>query len=475
MAEFDFDLFVIGAGSGGVRAARIAAGYGAKVMLAEEFRIGGTCVIRGCVPKKLMVYASRFADEFADAAGYGWSVPQATFDWAKLVAAKEKEISRLSAIYRAHLEGVGIALVKSRAVLEEPHKVRLLAENRVISARIVLIATGSGPFLAPEIPGLEHTITSNEIFGLPELPRRLLIVGGGYIAVEFASLLARLGSHVTLAMRAENILRDFDEDLRIALRDALAEAGVAFKFTNLPTRIEKTAQGLSVALTSGDGLGVDQVMVATGRHPNTQGLGLEKLGVALDALGGVKVDRWSQSTVPSIYAVGDVTNRIALTPVAIREGHAFADSVFGDKKRAVDHANIATAVFTTPELGTVGLTEAEARAQYACVNIYATCFRPLKSALSGRKDMVLMKIVVDAKTDRVLGVHVLGEGAADMAQLLGITVKMGATKADFDATIAVHPTSAEEFVTLHSRSARYEQMKLDPGEAAALPDEERMP
>jgi glutathione reductase (NADPH) len=473
--EFDFDLFVIGAGSGGVRAARIAAGHGAKVMVAEESRIGGTCVIRGCVPKKLMVYASRFADEFADAAGYGWSVPQATFDWSKLVAAKEMEISRLSAIYRAHLESAGIKLAESRAVVEDAHKVRILTDDRVVSARIILVATGSSPFLAPEISGLEHTITSNEIFNLPELPRRILIVGGGYIAVEFASLLARLGSHVTLATRAENVLRGFDEDLRTFLREALAEAGVSFKFTNLPTRIEKTAHGLSVALTNGDGVDVDQVMVATGRHPNTQGLGLEALGVALDSVGGIKVDQWSRSTVLSIYAVGDVTNRVALTPVAVREGHAFADTVFGDKKRAVDHTNIATAVFTTPELGTVGLTEAEARANYDCIDIFATRFRPLKSALSGRKDALLMKIVVDGVTDRVLGVHVLGEGASEMAQLLGVAVKMGATKADFDATVPVHPTSAEELVTLYSRTARYERMKLDPGEVPALPDEERMP
>jgi glutathione reductase (NADPH) len=473
--EFDFDLFVIGAGSGGVRAARIAAGHGAKVMVAEEFRIGGTCVIRGCVPKKLLVYASRFADEFADAAGYGWSVPKVTFEWTKLVAAKEKEISRLSTIYHANLEHAGVTLIQSRAIVEDAHSIRLLADDRMVSAGIILIATGSGPFLAPDIPGLEHTITSNEIFDLPELPRRILIIGGGYIAVEFASLLVRLGSHVTLAMRAENILRDFDEDLRISLRDALADAGVSFKFTNLPTRIEKTARGLSVALTNGDGLDVDQVMVATGRHPNTQRLGLETLGVALDSIGGIKVDQWSRSTVPSIYAVGDVTNRVALTPVAVHEGHAFADTVFGDKKRAVDHTNIATAVFSTPELGTLGLTEAEARANYACVDIFVTRFTPLKATLSGRKEMVLMKIIVDGETDRVIGVHILGPDAGEMVQVLAIAVRMGVKKADFDATMAVHPTSAEELVTLHSRTSRYEQMKLDPGEAAALMDEERMP
>ncbi len=475
MAEFDVDLFVIGAGSGGVRAARLAAGYGAKVMVAEEFRIGGTCVIRGCVPKKLMVYASRFADDFADAAGFGWTVPKATFDWGKLVAAKEEEISRLSAIYRANLEHAGVTLVQSRAVVESAHSVKLLADDRVVSARVILVATGSSPFLAPNVPGLEHTITSNEIFDLPELPRRILIVGGGYIAVEFAALLVRLGSRVTLAMRSENILRGFDEDLRKSLRDALSEAGVAFKFTNMPTRIDKTAQGLSVTLVNGEVLDVDQVMVATGRHPHTQGLGLEKLGVASDSVGAIKVDPWSQSSVPSIYAVGDVTNRLALTPVAIREGHAFADTVFGDKKRAIEHNNIATAVFTTPELGTVGLTEAEARADYACIDVFATRFRPLKATLSGSKEMVFMKIVVDCETDRVLGVHILGPDAGEMVQLIGIAIKMGLKKADLHATTAVHPTSAEELVTLHSRTARYEQVKLDPGEAAALMDEERMP
>jgi glutathione reductase (NADPH) len=475
MAEFDVDLFVIGAGSGGVRAARIAAGYGAKVMVSEEFRIGGTCVIRGCVPKKLLVYASRFADDFADAAGYGWSVPEATFDWSKLVAAKEKEISRLSAIYCANLEHAGVKLIQSRAIVEGAHSIRLLALDRVISARIILVATGSAPFLAPGIAGLEHAITSNEIFDLPGLPRRILIIGGGYVAVEFASLLARLGSRVTLTVRAENILRDFDEDLRISVREALAEAGVCFKFTNLPTRVDKKADCFSVTFTDGLVEDFDQVMAATGRHPQTKGLGLEKLGVALDAVGGIKVDQFSQSSVPSIYAVGDVTNRVALTPVAIREGHAFADTVFGGKQQPMDYTFIATAVFTTPELGTVGLTEAKARASYACVDVFVTRFRPLKATLSGRNEMVLMKIVVDATTDRVIGVHILGPDAGEMVQLIAVAVRMGVTKADFDATMAVHPTSAEELVTLHSRTARYEQMKLDPGEAAALMDEERMP
>jgi glutathione reductase (NADPH) len=354
-----------------------------------------------------------------------------------------------------------VTLVETRAVVEGPHQIRLLADNRQISAKYILVATGSHPVLVPKIPGLEHIITSNDIFDLPELPRRIMIVGGGYIAVEFGSLLARLGSEVTLAMRGENILRGFDQDLRAALRDALIQAGIAFKFNCLPTQIEKHRSGFKVTLANGAVLDVDQVMLATGRYPNTKGMGLEKTGVALDAIGAIKVDEFSQSTVPSIYAVGDVTNRIALTPVAIREGHAFADTVFGDKKTDVDYENVPTAVFTTPELGTVGLTEGEAREAYHCVDIYATRFRPLKATVTGRPDLMLMKLVVDGETDRILGAHVLGEGAGEMVQLLGIAVKMGAKKADFDATMAVHPTSAEEFVTLRTRTARYHKDKAD--------------
>lgn len=457
MTGFDVDLFVIGAGSGGVRAARIAASHGAKVLVAEEFRVGGTCVIRGCVPKKLMVYASRFLDDFTDAKGFGWHVPEPSFDWPSLVAAKEKEITRLSAIYRANLDKAGVEILDSRAEVEDAHGLRLAKDGRRIRARYILVATGGTPVLEPDIPGRDHAISSNEIFDLPRQPRRLLIVGGGYIGVEFASIFARLGTKVTLVARATNVLRGFDEDMRTGVRDVLAHAGVDLKLGCLPCAIEKTGESLSVTLSSGASVEADEMLIATGRRPNTAGLGLEAAGVALTENGAVKVDSFSRSNVESIYAVGDVTDRVALTPVAIREGHAFADTVFGGRPVAVDHSNIATAVFTTPELGTVGLTEAQAREAHDIVDIYSASFRPLKATLSGRSDKTLMKIIVDGTTDRVLGVHILGDDAGEMAQILGIAVKLGARKADFDETMAVHPTSAEELVTMRTRSARYER------------------
>jgi glutathione reductase (NADPH) len=414
-------------------------------------------VIRGCVPKKLLVYASRFKDHFVDAAGFGWTLAPASFDWPTLVAAKEKEISRLSAIYRNNLDKAGVAVEDSRAEIVDAHGVRLIADGRKLSARIILISTGGAPVLEPDIPGREYAITSNEIFDLPALPKRMLIVGGGYIAVEFAAILARLGTDVTLVTRGENVLRGFDDDLRLGVRDGLAHAGVKLHFGMLPTRIEKTPTGYHVSLTRGESLDAEQVMIATGRRPNTKGLGLEQAGVACDSFGAVKVDALSKTNIESIYAVGDVTNRVALTPVAIREGHAFADTVFGGKPEAVVHTDIPTAVFSTPELGTVGLTEAEARARFDCVDIYMANFRPLKATLSGREEKTLMKIVVDGVTDRVLGVHILGEDASEMTQVLGIAVKMGAKKADFDATMALHPTSAEELVTMRTRTARFER------------------
>ena len=458
---YDVDLFVIGAGSGGTRAARIAAGHGAKVMIAEEFRVGGTCVIRGCVPKKLMVYASRFVDSFSEAAGFGWTVPQPTFDWPHFVAAKEKEITRLSAIYATNLGKSGVEIASTHAALADANTI-VLGDGRTVTAGTILVATGGTPTLHPDVPGKEYAITSNEIFDLPVFPKRLLIVGGGYIAVEFASVFARLGSTVTLAVRSDNVLRGFDDDMRVGLRDALLEAGVDLRFGCLPTEIDKTDEGLCVTMSDGARLDVDQVLVATGRAPHTRGLGLDKAGVALGPKGEIVVDDWSRTNVPSIYAVGDVTDRVNLTPVAIREGHAFADTVFGNKTVRVDYSKVATAVFTTPEIGTVGMTEDEARETVSRVDIYAATFRPMKATLSGRKELTIMKLVVDADSDKVLGIHIMGEGSGEMAQILGIVVKMGGTKADFDDTMAVHPTAAEELVTMRVRRMRHERIEPDP-------------
>jgi len=456
MAEgYDYDLFVVGAGSGGVRAARIASGYGAKVAVAEEFRVGGTCVIRGCVPKKLLVYASRFADAFEDAAGFGWTVGDSRFDWKALIARKDGEIARLSAIYGRNLDAAGVTLIEDRAVVVGPNAVRLVNADRVVTAGTILIATGGTPNLGTPFPGIEHCITSNEAFDLPEQPKRVMVVGGGYIAGEFAGIFNGLGSEVTLLYRGREILRSFDQDVRAELHTALSERGIAIRCGDTIARIDRTGEGLAVETTGGERLVVDQVMLAIGRKPSTGGLGLEAVGVALDPMGAVVVDAYSRSSVASIYAVGDVTDRVALTPVAIREGHAFADTVFGGRPTAVDHRLVATAVFSQPEVGTVGLTETEARLHYATVDIYKTRFRPMMATLSGRQERMLMKIVVDGDTDRVLGVHVVGPDAGEMAQILAIPIGMGATKADFDATIAVHPTAAEELVTLRQRSERH--------------------
>jgi glutathione reductase (NADPH) len=455
---FDVDLFVIGAGSGGVRAARVAAGRGAKVAVAEEFRVGGTCVIRGCVPKKLLVYASRFVDELADAEGFGWTVGPARFDWPALKNAKEREISRLSAIYRANLEKAGAELIEKRAEVADAHTIRLPG-GVLLTARHILIATGARPAAPLAIPGVEHAIASNEIFDLGAFPARLLVVGGGYIAVEFASLFARLGAEVTQVMRAGNVLRGFDEDMRAGMRDELQRAGVTLRFGCLPTRIDKRGARLRVTLADGATVDADQVLIAAGRKPNTAKLGLEAAGVVLDADGAVVVDALSTSAVPSIHAIGDVTNRVALTPVAIREGHALADRLFGGGSGEVDHRDVAHAVFATPEIGAVGLTEAEAVERFPVVDIYKTDFRPMKATLSGRRERAIMKLVVDATTDRVVGAHILSREAAETIQVLAIAVKMGATKADVDATMAVHPTAAEELVTMRTRAARIERAK----------------
>ncbi|ACA19110.1 glutathione-disulfide reductase [Methylobacterium sp. 4-46] len=449
---FDVDLFVIGGGSGGVRAARIAAGYGARVMLAEEYRVGGTCVIRGCVPKKLMVYASRFADEFEDAAGFGWTVEAPRFDWATLKRHRDAEVTRLEGIYATNLMRAGVEVVAERAVIEGPHAVRLLRSGRSVRARIILVAVGAHPVKEPPIPGAELGITSNEIFELEEQPRRILVVGGGYIAVEFAGVFAGLGSRTTLLHRGDKLLRGFDDEIRQALGEAYARR-MDLRLNRTIGRLDREPDGIRASLDDGSSLVVDQVLVATGRRPNVQGLGLETVGIGLDRAGAIPVDRFSQTGVPSIYAVGDVTNRAALTPIAIREGHAFADTVFGGKPWAVDHGLIPTAVFSTPEIGVIGHNEDVARGLYGEVDVYEARFRPMKATLSGREERVLMKLVVARDGDRVVGVHVLGHDAGEIIQAAAIAVTMGATKADFDRTIAVHPTAGEELVTLRTPAA----------------------
>ncbi|MGE0036866.1 MAG: glutathione-disulfide reductase [Xanthobacteraceae bacterium] len=452
MSDHEVDLFVIGAGSGGVRAARIAAGYGAKVMIAEEYRVGGTCVIRGCVPKKLLVYASRFADEFEDAAGYGWTVPEPSFDWSTLIANKDREIARLELAYTTNLERSKVEIVKSRAVIEDVHTVRLLASGATVRAKHILIATGGAPHLGAEIAGLEHVISSNEAFHLDELPKRILIQGGGYIAVEFACIFGGLGSEVTLVYRGENILRGFDDDVREHLRGEMERRGIKIVTRQTVDAVEKVDHGYCVELTDRESYVVDKVMFATGRRPNVSGLGLERAGVTLSKTDAITVNEYSQTSVPHIYAVGDVTDRVNLTPVAIREGHAFADTVFGGRPTRVDHADIPTAVFSEPELGVIGLTETQACALLAKVDIYKTSFRPMKMTLAGRDTRSFFKLVVDGETDRVVGCHIVGPDAGEMVQLVGVAVKMRATKADFDATMAVHPTAAEELVTLRQKA-----------------------
>src|SRR3954467_2443925 len=455
MADFDVDLFVIGGGSGGVRAARIAAGYGAGVRVAEEYRMGGTCVIRGCVPKKLLVLASHIHFEIEDAAGFGWTIPPATFDWPTLIANKDKEIARLEGIYTANIEKSGARIVKTRAVFEDAHTLRL-GTGEAVAAKYVLIATGGAPNHGAAIPGIEHVISSNEVFHLTELPKRIVIQGGGYIALEFAGIFAGFGSDVTVIYRGDNILRGFDEDVRKHLRAEMEKQGITIITGCTVDKVDKHGHEFTTHLSNGSSIASEKVMFAIGRHPNVANLGLETAGVAINPNnGGIAVDPWSKSSVDNIYAIGDVTHRTNLTPVAIREGHAFADTVFGKRPVQVDHTNIPTAVFSQPEVGTVGLTESQARAQFSRVDIYKTTFRPIKATMSGRDTRVLMKLVVDGTTDRVVGCHVVGDCAAEVTQVVAIAVKMKATKADFDSTIALHPTAAEELVTMRTPTARH--------------------
>ena len=443
--SFDFDLFVIGGGSGGVRAARVAAQAGAKVGLAEEYRYGGTCVIRGCVPKKLFVYASSFPEAFADAAGYGWSVGPWSFDWATFMSGMNAEISRLEAIYHDNLRKAGVQLFGSRATIADPHRIRL-GTGAEYSAKHILVATGGAPFV-PDMPGAELGITSNEMFKLEKQPERIMIVGGGYIACEFAGIMNGLGTHVTQMYRGDQILRGFDEDVRDHVAEAMRRRGIVLEIQRDITAIEKDGDRLAVTCDNGERHHVDQVMFATGRNPNSAALGLEDLGVGIKRNGAIEVDEWSQSVIPSIHAVGDVTHRAALTPVAIREGEAFARTVFKAEPTRADHMLIPTAIFTQPEVGTVGMTEAEAR-EGCAVEIYKSTFRPMSNVMADRAEKMLMKLIVRKDDQTVLGCHIVGHGAGEMIQLAAVAIRMGATKGDFDRTVAVHPTAAEELVTM---------------------------
>ena len=446
MTQFDYDLFVIGGGSGGVRAARIAAAEGgARVGLAEESRMGGTCVIRGCVPKKLMVYASEFPGQIEDARAYGWDVQARGFDWDRFRTALEAELTRLETAYRSTLKNAGVTIHDARATVLDPHTVQLASGQR-FTTKHILIATGGRPFV-PDVPGADLAITSNEMFHLPALPKRALVVGGGYIASEFACILNGLGVETTQYYRGAQILRGFDDEARGHVANAMQAAGIAIHCGTDVLRLERGGAGIRAVATDGAEATFDLVLYATGRKPNSAGLGLEALGVALGQNGEVKVNDWSQTAVPSIYAVGDVTDRVNLTPVAIREGHAFADTVFRGVPTRFEHVNIASAVFTQPELGAIGLTEEEARA-LGPTEVYVASFRPMKTLFAGRQDRVLMKLLVSVDSRRVLGCHIVGDGAGEMIQLVAIAIGMGATKEDFDRTVAVHPTMAEELVTL---------------------------
>ena len=442
--SFDYDLFVIGAGSGGVRAARMSASHGAKVAVAEEYRVGGTCVIRGCVPKKLFVYASHFAEEFEDAAGFGWTVADAKFDWPTLVKNKDAEIDRLNGIYIKNLEASGVEILQGRAIVKDANTVTL--DGRDITAKYILVAVGGTPFM-PQIEGVEHAISSNEVFHIEALPKDIIVVGGGYIAVEFAGIFNGLGVDTTLVYRGAQILRGFDNEVRDHLAAEMAVKGVSIKTESDIAAITKTDNGYTVTYQDGSTLDTGLVMYATGRVPMTDGLGLENAGVELGAKGEIKVDAYSKTNIDSIYAVGDVTARAELTPVAIREGAAFAETVFNDNPLAVDHSIIPTAVFSQPPIGTVGLGEEAAREAGHEIDVYGASFRPMKNTLSGNPEKTLMKLIVDKADDKVLGLHIVGPDSGEMIQAFGVAITMGATKAQFDATIAVHPTAAEELVT----------------------------
>jgi glutathione reductase (NADPH) len=446
---YDYDLFTIGGGSGGVRASRMAAQYGAKVAIAEERYLGGTCVNVGCIPKKLFVYASEFGDAFADCAGFGWTLGERSFDWSRLVANKDREIARLNGVYEKILVDNCVRILRARATVADAHTV--VVGNERYTARYILVATGGWP-TRPTIPGGELAITSNEAFFLPQFPARAIVVGGGYIGLEFAGIFHGLGAQVSLVHRGEVFLRGFDEDLRHTLAGEMGKRGIDLRFNRTVERIAKLPRGIRATLDDGAALEADLILCATGRTPNTRDLGLERAGVKLDGEGAVVVDSYSCSSVPSIYAVGDCTDRMQLTPVAIAEGQAVAETLFHANPTTPDYANVPTAVFSQPNIGTVGLTEAAARERYRAVDIYKSSFRPLKHTLSGRDEHSFMKLVVDGETDRVLGCHMVGTDAGEIVQGLAIALKCGATKAQFDATIGIHPTAAEEFVTMRNKT-----------------------
>ncbi|WP_370170739.1 MULTISPECIES: glutathione-disulfide reductase [Hyphomonas] len=455
-ATYDFDLFVIGGGSGGVRAGRLAALSGAKVGLAEEYRMGGTCVIRGCVPKKFMVYASKYGKDIKKAEGYGWSTGEVSYDHTKFATAMHAEVDRLSGIYFRNLKNSGVEIFEDRAEFVDKHTLRLKNSGKTVTAKKILVAVGGRPWRPSEdeLPGVEHTITSDEIFHLDELPKHLVIAGGGYIAVEFAHVFAGLGVPTCLVYRGEEVLRGFDADVRTEVHEGLKEAGVQVITGTVFEAIEKregTDLPLHLTLKNGHSIDCDVIMMGVGRRPNTEGLGCENAGVDVNEKGAIPVDEWSKTNVDNIWAVGDVTDRVALTPVAIREGHAFAETEFYDKPWHFDHTDIPTAVFTQPEVGTVGMTEADARKEFGEIDIYKTKFKPMKNALNGDQTRTLMKLVVRASDEKVLGVHIVGDDAAEMIQIAGIAVKMGATKPDFDRTCALHPSSAEELVTMRQK------------------------
>jgi glutathione reductase (NADPH) len=456
MTQYDYDLFVIGGGSGGVRAGRMVSSLGHRVGIAEEYRYGGTCVIRGCVPKKLMVYASKFSDQFEDCRGFGWDVGNTTFDWNYLIDAKDKELERLEGLYRKGLDNAGVDIFNSRAEFKDAHSVYLVAEDKIVTAEKIMVAVGGTPNRQSDMLGSEFCITSDEVFDLKKLPQKITISGGGYIAVEFAGIFAGLGVDTTLAYRGSEILKNFDKDLRTLLMDSLQKRGVNLRLNTEINQVDKNSDGtLRVEDKGGNHWIADQVMLATGRLPVTKGLGLELAGVEMDTRGYIKVDDYSKSNVDNIWAVGDVTNRVQLTPVAIHESMCFISTEYKGEPQKPDHELIATAVFSQPEIGTVGLSEEDAVKKYEHVEVYRAEFRPMRNTLSGRDEKMLMKLIVDGASKRVIGAHIMGDDAGEMAQLIAISMKMGATKTDFDNTMAVHPTASEELVTMYAPSYEF--------------------